>query len=49
MNTFYLGNAQEFDRQADEYLNNNTADQFKVYFTINQETNQQAFRSEINK
>ena len=47
MNTFYLGKNQDFDRQADEYLTK--TNHYKVHFTINEETNQQAFRSEMNK
>jgi hypothetical protein len=47
MNTFYLGNSQDFEWQADKYLTE--TNQFKIYFTINQETNQQAFRIEMNK
>ncbi len=48
MNTFYLGERQAFERQANEYLIK--ADQYRVSFTTNPQTNQQqTFRSEVNK
>jgi len=47
MDTFYLGKNQDFERQADEYITK--TNHYKVYFNINEETNQQAFRSEMNK
>lgn len=47
MNTFYLGSKQDFERKANDYLT--TTDQYKLFFTINQTTNEQAFRLEMTK
>ena len=47
MNTFYLGNREEFQRKSDEYLA--ITDQYEVFSTINEETRDRVLHSQINQ
>ena len=47
MNTFYLGNRDEFQRRADNYVT--STNQYRVFCAIHREDKQQAVQSEMNK